>query len=337
MTISSELNDTNATCPFSLRWNQENIDSQLSALYACIIATVTHLIFWLQFALCPSVRQKSMQWLYAYLMTDLLLLFRFFFIFIVHTTSNECIPNRVWSLFICYFEAVFDDYLNALEAYILLALNICRYIQIVHNRNVYTTYVRSLICAHLGIYLMPVILFIIQLSVGWAQLVNFVGGSCDVSYTNIYIQTINIVFGFVLPIVLNIFIIYCNMRHVRLTSRLRQTQNHVSAREKYHRSLLIQFLVFYTVWLLLWSPNLIVYQFTIGISDVTIITSLLNYIEIALDPIIISGLDVRFQKVWHKLWTHLRNTVTCNRRNQRRILPITINQNAQHQTATVPT
>jgi len=184
---------------------------------------------------------------------------------------------------------------------------------------------------------MPVILFIIQLSVGWAQLVKFVGGSCDVSYTNIYVQAINIVFRFVLPIVLNIFIIYCNMRHVRLTSRLRRTQNHVSAREKYHRSLLIQFLVFYTVWLLLWSPNLIVYQFTIGISDVTIITSLLNYIEIALDPIIISGLDVRFQKVWHKLWTHLRNTVTCNRRNQRRILPITINQNAQHQTATVPT
>jgi hypothetical protein len=343
MTTSSEFNDTNSTCPLSLLWSQATIDSERSALYACIIATVTHSVFWLQFILCPSVRQKTMQWLYAYLATDILLLFRFFFTFIVHTTSKECVPNRAWFLLICYFEAIVDDYLNTLEVYILLALNICRYIQIARNRNVYTTYIRSLICAHVTIYLIPLISYIIQLSVGWAQVVVFVGGSCDLSITNIYVQVVNIIWGYGLPIILNIFVIYYNMKYVHLTSRLRRTQHHVSAREKYHRSLVIQFLVFYTVWLLLWSPNLIAYQFRRSISNLTIITSLLNYIEIALDPIIISALDVRFQKVWRHLWTHFRNTIICNRRNQRRIVPTRIGQNprtivpAQHQTVPFPT
>jgi hypothetical protein len=178
--------------------------------------------------------------------------------------------------------------------------------------------------------------------VGWAQLDEYVGASCDVSYKNIYVQILNIVCGFALPIVLNIFFIYCNMRHVHLTSHSRRTQHYVSARDKYHRSLVIQFLVFYTVWLLLWSPNVIVYQFTSGISDITLIASLLNYIEIALDPIIIAALDVRFQKLWHKLWIHLRNTPVCIQMNPKQVVPVAANQNAwsteraQHQIAPFP-
>jgi hypothetical protein len=197
--------------------------------------------------------------------------------------------------------------------------------------------------AHLVIYLIPFISFIIQFFIGWAQLVQYVGSSCDVSYVNLYAQIINVIIAFALPISLNILVIFLSIRHVHLTSRLQRAQHHVSAREKYHRSLVIQFLVFYTVWLSLWSPNIIVYQFTSGTNTATLISSLLNYIEIALDPIIISALDVRFQKVWSKLWTHFRNTVTCNRINQRKIVPITTKQNAgttrpvQHQINTLPT
>jgi hypothetical protein len=265
-----------------------------------------------------------MQWLYAYLVTDILLLMRFFFLFIVHTTSDECVPNRAWSLFICYIEAVVDNYLNILEVYILLALNICRYAQIAYNKNVYVTNVRLLVVAHLTIYLVPLAFLVIELFVGWADIEIFVPGSCDVAYTNVYAKAVNIVFSFALPILLNIFVLYCNIRHVHLTSRLRQTQHHVTAREKYHRSLVTQFLVFYTIWLLLWSPNLIVYQFANGISNLTIIASLLNYIEITLDPIIIAGLDVRFQKLWRNLWIYFKNTILCKRTNQRRIAPIII-------------
>jgi hypothetical protein len=322
---SSKLNETNISCPLSILWDQSDVDDQRSALYVCIIAVITHSVFWFQFLFCPSVRQKSMQWLYAYLITDILLLFRFFFTYIVHTTSTQCIPNRSWALFICYFEGSFDNYLNILEVYILLALNVCRYIQIVHNRNAYTTYVRLLVLSHLFIYLMPLVSLIIQLLIGWAQLDEYTGGSCDIAYTNVYSQIFNIIIGFVLPILLNLFVLYFNMRHIHVNSPLRGTQHHVSAREKYHRSLVTQFLVFYTVWLLLWSPNVIVYQITSGKSELTIIALLLNYIEIALDPIIIAALDVRFQKVWRKLWMHLSKIVFCIHPNQRRVAPLRTN------------
>jgi hypothetical protein len=167
----------------------------------------------------------------------------------------------LWANFICYFEAFGSDYLNVLEVYILLALNICRYAQIAYNKNLYITHVRSLICAHLAIYLMPIINFIVQISVDWADLKIIPGDSCYVQHISIYVQTFNIILDFGLPISLNILVIYASIHHVHLTSGLRRTQHHVTAREKYHRSLVIQFLVFYIIWFSLWSPNVFVYQF----------------------------------------------------------------------------
>ena len=175
MSISSELNDTNTTCPLSLLWSSSVIDSQRPALYVCIIAAITHTCFWLQLVFCPALRKKSMQWLYAYLATDILLLFRFFLLYIVHTVSHECVPNFIWSTFVCYFEAIVDNYLNTLEVYILLALNICRYAQIAHSRNVYTTDMHAVIFAHLVIYLIPLIIYFIQISVDWADVDHFYG------------------------------------------------------------------------------------------------------------------------------------------------------------------
>jgi hypothetical protein len=325
MSSSIFLNDTNNTCSSSLLWYQSSVNNQKPALYVCIIAAIVHSVFWLQLVFCPSVRQKTMQWIYAYLATDIFLLFRFFFSFIIHTTSTECIPNRSWALFVCYFEAITDNYLNVLEVYILLALNLCRYAQIAWNKNVYATNVRLLTFTHLAIYLMPIIIFIVQLYVGWMQLDEFIGDSCDTGLTSIYAQIFNVVITYAFPIVLNILVIYASVRHIQSTSRLSATQHHATAREKYHRALVIQFLVFYTVWLLLWSPNVIVYQFTSSTNTATSVCSLLNYTEIALDPLIIAALDVRFFKVWKKMWMHLKNGhVGLCRIRQRKTYPTTI-------------
>ncbi len=111
--------------------------------------------------------------------------------------------------------------------------------------------------------------------------------------------------------------IFASIRSVHLTSQLGQTQHHVSAREKYHRSFVIQFVIFYTVWLLLWSPNVIVYQFT-NRTDMLRIVRLLNFIEIALDPIILSALDVCFWKVWENMWRHVKNRYFPELQPQRR-------------------
>ncbi len=290
-----------------MSWTQSGINNQQPRLIICIIASIIHSIFWLQLAFCPSIRQKSMQWIYAYLITDILLLFRFFFIYIIYTTSTECQPNKSWALFMCYFETIGDNYPNLLEVYILLALNVCRYVQIACNRNVYATNRRLLIVIHLCIYSIPIFIFLVQFLTGWAQLEPFTHDVCDVLYTNTYIQIFNIIIAFALPILLNILVIYASVRHVRLTTALRRAQHHVSAREKYNRSLVIQFLVFYTIWIAFWAPNIIVDQLTNGENGITEFVILLNFIGVALNPIIIGALDVRFWKAWRKLWLQLKN------------------------------
>jgi hypothetical protein len=263
------------------------------------------------------------------MITDILLLFQFFFTFIVRTTSNECTSSRSWSLFVCYFEALTNNYLNILEAYILLALNLCRYLQIAYNRNVYATHVHLLTLTHVAIYLFPVISLIIQLSVGWTS-VEYRNDSCNVAYTGISIQIINVIFAFGLPISFNILVIYASIRHVHLNSRLRRAQHHVSASEKYHRSLTIQFFIFYTVWLSLWSPYIIVFQLGIGNNNILAITQLLNSIETDLDPMIIGALDVRFRKVWRDIWKSVKKKLCIqSNRNQRRIGPNTISNSLQ--------
>ncbi|CAF0901434.1 unnamed protein product [Adineta steineri] len=302
-----QQNNTDSKCLATLSWDQSTVDDQRPILYVCIIASIVHAAFWLQLSLCPSVRQKTMQWLYAYLATDIFLLTRFFFLFIVHTTSTECIPTRAWELFVAYIEAIGDNYLNILEVYILLALNLCRYIQITRNKNVYVTNVRLLVVTHIAIYLLPAFFLIIQLPIGWGELNSYSGNTCDIGYTNTFAVVLNIVVAFVLPIGLNILVIGASVRHVHLTSQLQQAKHHVSAREKYNRSLVIQFTIFYTIWFLLWSPNIIIYQFTSGVNTLTIIGKLLNFIEISIDPIIVAALDVRFYQAWKKTWTELKN------------------------------
>jgi hypothetical protein len=148
---------------------------------------------------------------------------------------------------------------------------------------------------------------LVQFVTGWAQLEPFTHDVCDVLYTNTYIQIFNIIIAFALPILLNILVIYASVRHVRLTTALRRAQHHVSAREKYNRSLAIQFLVFYTIWIAFWAPNIIVDQLTNGENGITEFVILLNFIGVALNPIIIGALDVRFWKAWRKLWVQLKN------------------------------
>ena len=309
MSLLIPVNNTNSTCPFSLSWSQSVLDGQRPILYVSIVAAIIHSFFWLQFIFYPSVRQKTMQWLYAYMITDILLLVRFFTLYVIHTTSNQCVTNRSWFLFVCYMEACIENYLNILEVYILLSLNVCRYVQIAYNRNLYVTHVRLLVVAHVCVYLIPFIRFIIEILVGWASVEVFVGNTCAFVYTNVYAQIVGFVIDYILPISLNILVIYISLRKVHLTSHLRRGKHHVSAREKYHRSLVIQFLVFYTVWILLWSPYMIIYQFISGSRKTIVIGDLLSFIETALDPIIIAGLDVRFQHVWRQIWRSLKQKV----------------------------
>jgi len=320
-----DLNISNDTCLSGFYWNSEERASRYSRLYTCIIASFVHIIFWCQLIFCSSVRQKSMQWIYAYLITDICLLLRFFITYIVHIIPFACQASPLWQLIVCYFDAVVDNYFNILEVYILLALNICRYVQIKYNQNPYRIYPKALILTHLGIYIIPLIYTFIQFFFNWSILQGYGTDRCLVAYSNTYIQVFNLIFTFFLPIALNVFIIGASVQHVRLTSGLQRSQHRVSARDKYNRSLVIQFMIFYAIWLSLWSPNVILFQMSVGSADLVALFRLLNFIEIALDPIIIAALDIRFWRAWKSAFQISTDRIRSTTTNQRRVQPSTVN------------
>ncbi|CAF5117819.1 unnamed protein product, partial [Rotaria sp. Silwood1] len=173
---------------------------------------------------------------------------------------------------------------------------------------------KLLIFTHFCIYLIPLVVCIVEFLVGWTQIKDPIGDSCEVFYTNIYVQIFNIIFACALPMSLNMLLIYASVHHVHLTSVLQSTQHHVSAREKYHRSLVIQFFCFYFIWGVLWLPYVIIFQVSFRQQNVMNVVMLLSLVETACDPIIVGALDVRFWHQWRKIGVHLKNTIFVNRR-----------------------
>ncbi|CAF1370497.1 unnamed protein product [Rotaria sordida] len=121
--------------------------------------------------------------------------------------------------------------------------------------------------------------------------------------------------------------IYTSARHIHLKSVVQRTQHHVSAREKYHRSLVIQFLCFYFIWGVFWSPFIVIFQVSVRQQNLMNVVTILSFVEVACDPIIVAALDVRFWHQWRKFGVHVKNTIFVDRRNRRRIHPSTVNHN----------
>ncbi|CAF2954364.1 unnamed protein product [Rotaria sp. Silwood2] len=186
---------------------------------------------------------------------------------------------------------------------------------------------KLLILAHFCIYLIPLAVCVVEFLVGWTQIKDPIRDSCEVFYTTIYVQIFNTIFAYALPMFFNMLMIYASVHHVHLTSVLPWTQHHVSAREKYHRSLVIQFFCFYFIWGVLWSPYVIIFQVSFRQQNVMNVVTLLSLAETACDPIIVAALDVRFWHQWPKLGVHLKDTIFVNRRNRRRIQPEIVNLN----------
>jgi hypothetical protein len=179
-------------------------------------------------------------------------LLSFFILYGLHT-SSACVTVTIRS-FVCYFEAVGNIYLNCLQGYALLALNVCRHIQIKRGGvDIYSTYRRL-------IYLIPLLVLIIEIQIGWAVSYRRLGGSCDLDFPLIIRRILNTIFCYYLPVLLTLLFLCLSLCHVRLTVATMRTQQIIDARRRHHRLLVLQSFIFYSVWLLLWSPNVIVSQ-----------------------------------------------------------------------------
>jgi hypothetical protein len=286
-----------------------------------MVATIIHVMFWIQLIAYPTVRQWSMQWLYAYLATDLLLLIRFF-LFYAYQWWPICVPHLL-RIIICYCEAIFDNYLNLLQIYILLALNICRYLQIAYNHNAYSENRCIIIIAHFLIYFLPLFGHIMTILFGWTILQNQMNGVCDLLPISLPIRILFLLFSYFIPVILTVIFLYLTLIHIRNTDGIR-TQEIVNARHKYHRQIVLRASVFYTLRLLLWSPHLLLFPFYHKSSTIGIIAQVLNYISITLDPIVISTLDIRFLQTWRSTGDHLIRFI---RRQQSLPVPVVSSTN----------
>ncbi|CAF1219510.1 unnamed protein product [Adineta steineri] len=289
--------------------------------YIYIVAAIIHLLFWLNLIPYPTVRQRSMQWLYTYLAIDVLLLIRVFSIY-AYQWRSMCVPHFLRTI-MCYYEAIIDNYLNVLQSYIILALNICRYLQITDNRDIYVIRHRTIIISHFLIYILPILCYIIAILCHWLIVFKPQNDICDLELTSAVVQILFLLFSYFIPLVFTSIFLFLSLRHIRNTNGIR-TQQIIEARLKYHRQLIIQSGAFYSVWLILWSPYLLLFPFYYRHSTQGTITEIFICIGIVLDPFIVAALDIRFLRAWHSTWNHL---IECVRPVRVAPMPVAIAPN----------
>ncbi|CAF1470551.1 unnamed protein product [Rotaria sordida] len=213
-------------------------------------------------------------------------------------------------LILCYFEATSKFYTNIVQSYILLALNICRSAQIIFNRNVFIKNPRLIILTHFLIYILPALNITIQIFCNWTILLRTKGESCDIVYSSLTIEIFNLFIIYIIPVALNLIVITFCIRHVSSIKGI-HSQQIINLRRKHKKNLLIRTIIFYSIWLVLWSPNILTFQFINVNTEPGIFISLLNYIAIKTDPIFITVLDVRFFQTWKIIWQKIKE---CRRR-----------------------
>ncbi|CAF0952354.1 unnamed protein product [Rotaria sordida] len=297
----------------SLSWSTSTADDLSPTSIVCSIGVIIHTIFWIQLIPFSSLRQKNLMWLYAYLITDFFLLARFFVLYSMRYW-RICL-YYTFRIVLCYFEASSKFYINTVQNYILLALNVCRCAQIIFNRNVFISNPRLIILTHFLIYIVPALNVMIQFLGNWTVLWRRAGQACDILYVSLSVQIFNLFFIYLIPVTFNLIIIGFCIRHVSSIRGIR-SQQIINRRRKQKKTLLIQTIIFYSIWLILWSPNVLAFQFINVNTEPAIYTSLLNYIEIAIDPILVAALDVRFFQSWKIIWRKIKG------HRQRTIAPI---------------
>jgi hypothetical protein len=171
--------------------------------------------------------------------------------------------------------------------------------------------------ANLAIFTLPIVNIAVQFLVNWTPLTKQLGGLCGISYSTLYVQIYNLIIVYIIPVSLNILFLSLCIRFVSSTGNIRNQQI-LNNRRKLHRILLFQSIAFYSIWIILWSPFVLSFQFVNTNSRPGVITSTINYIQVAIDPAIVSIIDIRFLKAWKKTYTKLF------RRQRRQIKPLVI-------------
>jgi len=134
---------------------------------------------------------------------------------------------------------------------------------------------------------------------GWCLVTEISGESCTLRYTNIVIRVWNMCVILITPLVISFCMLYRALYFLQ-NSHAQQ----VILRRNHHRQLIIHSCIFYSIWLSLWSPLMIIsYLGVDAINESIVFVSLVaNTFEILIDPIISIFLDKRFAQAWKKFY-----------------------------------
>ncbi|CAF0939831.1 unnamed protein product, partial [Adineta steineri] len=278
-----------------------------------------HVLFWIQVCTYKSLRHPSLLWLYNYLILDMVSLSQIFLEYLTrHYTI--CGLNPVIYYFLCILEAYANNYTTMVQSFALTLTNIYRYRLIVKSKKITFHSIILIICIHLFIYSAPLILFILQDIFSGTTLVEVVGLSCDLDFSDFFNEFIDIFFLVIVPICINIPVIMLIIRHVR------SSQNAVRSVRRIHRHLIIQFIILYSIWFLFFLPQIIFLLSVASSTSQRLITKVLDIAATLSDVLVITLFDRRFVDAW-KLTA--QRILRLMKRNNRRINPTTITQPIQ--------
>jgi len=125
------------------------------------------------------------------------------------------------------------------------------------------------------------------------------GASCSLSYTNDIVRIWNLAIILILPILISFYML---TRALYFLQNAHAQQTMVG--RNHHRQLIIHSLIFYSIWLSLWLPLMIVTFLDLDNINESIAFAVLvaNTLETLADPVISIFLDKRFAQAWKKFY-----------------------------------
>lgn len=257
-----------------------------------IIAVILHSYIWLQVFIQKIKIDRSFIYPLGYISTDIFLLIFYFVQYSIRVRSWIPITTSF-----CHFEAYGMFVFNLYENYPLAALNICRYWQIVRNRNVYQVHRQKLYFISALVLSLFSMNFIVQHVFGWCIVTETSGESCTLTYTNVIVKIWNILIVLTVPIVISFVMLYRALHFLQSV----QAQQRVVHRN-HHHNLLLHTAIFYSIWLSLWFPLMVVIFLNVNQVNQWIVfaAAVGNTMEICIDPVITFFLDKRFAQIWKR-------------------------------------
>ncbi|CAF1045761.1 unnamed protein product [Adineta steineri] len=286
----------------NLGWNQITLSRNELFLIIVLIGIFLHSLLWFQLLIYKIRIDLTFFFSLTYLLTDFMIMLAFIIQYIIRTNFQRSTHG-----FVCYFEAYFIVYIDIIETICLTFISICRYYEIVLNKNIYINYRKLILFISIILAILIIINMFIQNYFSWSIVLDEIGSSCSINNKNIYVIIFNEIIFFFIPIIL------CFYLNIQCLIYLKK--RNCSKMNNNNYKLINRFLIFYIIWLILWGPFVFIEQFYTKFitNQIEFIVILLTTLDNTIDAILVSHLDQRFKIVWKKTYSLIKTKLKFKR------------------------